>query len=380
MSKIKLQATDGNGGTISLKGPTTTDGNAEFELTLPANDGSANEYLKTNGSGVLSWATATPEGTSVKSTGESGGTKYLREDGDGTCSWQTVSAGTALTGSTNNTITTVTGANAIQGEANLTFDGSTLQVNKSGPTTVIDGADDLIAASSIVCYSTNDVANTRNGISFAGADHTEDGCNAGIIANHENVTENSEATSLSFYVTGNETLNEALKINTDGTVTVAGHVKQDGGFGIMEPCFNATMGDDVACFDQTWTKNDRWQNEGTGMNPGWDSTNDKFTVPTGGAGHYLFIWTIQLGDGHQNHLDEEEILDTILRKNGTDIAKSKNRSPGTVNDWFHVTGSYSCELADGDYIEMYHWHNEGGRLDIDDASCSFMGFRIAEGD
>ena len=35
---------------------------------------------------------------------------------------------TALTGSTNNQITTVTGANAIQGESNLTFDGSTLAV------------------------------------------------------------------------------------------------------------------------------------------------------------------------------------------------------------------------------------------------------------
>ncbi|MDP6587359.1 MAG: hypothetical protein QF535_22115, partial [Anaerolineales bacterium] len=37
-------------------------------------------------------------------------------------------AGAALTGSTNNTVTTVTGANAIQGEANLTFDGTTLAV------------------------------------------------------------------------------------------------------------------------------------------------------------------------------------------------------------------------------------------------------------
>ena len=36
--------------------------------------------------------------------------------------------GAALTGSTNNTVTTVTAANAIQGEANLTFDGSTLAV------------------------------------------------------------------------------------------------------------------------------------------------------------------------------------------------------------------------------------------------------------
>ena len=31
------------------------------------------------------------EGTSLSSTGESGGAKFLREDGDGTCSWQTVS-------------------------------------------------------------------------------------------------------------------------------------------------------------------------------------------------------------------------------------------------------------------------------------------------
>ena len=35
-------------------------------------------------------ADASPEGTTVLSTGETGGTKYLREDGDGTSSWQTV--------------------------------------------------------------------------------------------------------------------------------------------------------------------------------------------------------------------------------------------------------------------------------------------------
>ena len=37
----------------------------------------------------------------------------------------------ALTGSTNNTITTVTGANAIQGEANLTWDGSVLRAKNT---------------------------------------------------------------------------------------------------------------------------------------------------------------------------------------------------------------------------------------------------------
>jgi hypothetical protein len=56
MSKLKLQATDGNGGTVSLKGPASTTGNAEFELTLPGNAGSNGQVLATNGSGVLTWS------------------------------------------------------------------------------------------------------------------------------------------------------------------------------------------------------------------------------------------------------------------------------------------------------------------------------------
>ncbi len=96
-----------------------------------------------------------PEGTTVKSTGESGGTKFLREDGDGTCSWQTVSAGTALTGSTNNQVTTVTGANAITGEANLTFDGSNLTVNSTVTTKTLnlDGTVESSASQGDIWYN-----------------------------------------------------------------------------------------------------------------------------------------------------------------------------------------------------------------------------------
>jgi len=47
--------------------------------------------------------------------------------------YESISAGgAALTGSTNNTITTVTGADAIQGEANLTFDGTNLSIAGTG--------------------------------------------------------------------------------------------------------------------------------------------------------------------------------------------------------------------------------------------------------
>ncbi len=52
------------------------------------------------------------------------------------------SAGAALTGSTNNTVVTVTGASAIQGEANLTFDGTTLAVtgNMTATTSIANDA------------------------------------------------------------------------------------------------------------------------------------------------------------------------------------------------------------------------------------------------
>ena len=99
MAEIKIKA-DSGGGTVSFKGPATTTSNAAVQLTLPVDDGSADQYLKTDGSGALSWAT--------------------------------VSAGTALTGSTNNTVCTVTGANAFAGESNLTFDGTHLTIGGTG--------------------------------------------------------------------------------------------------------------------------------------------------------------------------------------------------------------------------------------------------------
>ena len=56
-AKIKLNAASG-GGSVSLKAPSTTTSNAAVELQLPVNDGGANEFLKTDGSGNLSFAAA----------------------------------------------------------------------------------------------------------------------------------------------------------------------------------------------------------------------------------------------------------------------------------------------------------------------------------
>ena len=63
----------------------------------------------------------------------------------GAPSWAAASSGVSLSGSTNNTVATVTGSNALAGEGNLTFDGSTLAVTGAiTGTTDLTLGDDLI--------------------------------------------------------------------------------------------------------------------------------------------------------------------------------------------------------------------------------------------
>ena len=74
MSSVKLTTTGGSGGTLELKAPANTTSNAAVQLTLPVDDGAANTWLKSNGSGVLSFAAptateiATTSGTASAST------------------------------------------------------------------------------------------------------------------------------------------------------------------------------------------------------------------------------------------------------------------------------------------------------------------------
>ena len=60
-AKIKLNAASG-GGSVSLKAPSTTTSNAAVELQLPVADGSNGQYIKTDGSGVLAFATLAASG------------------------------------------------------------------------------------------------------------------------------------------------------------------------------------------------------------------------------------------------------------------------------------------------------------------------------
>ena len=54
MAEVKIAA-DSGGGSVGLVGPASTTSNAALQFKLPVADGSANQLLKTDGSGNLGW-------------------------------------------------------------------------------------------------------------------------------------------------------------------------------------------------------------------------------------------------------------------------------------------------------------------------------------
>ena len=128
MSELKLTA-DSGGGTVSLKGPATTTSNAAVPFVLPVADGSAGQYLKTDGSKNLSFGTvvtsiADDSITEAKldiHAAPSGTDKFLGYTSNG-MEWVTVSTDPTTTSGTNNF--TVADGNLVIGTAGHGIDFS----------------------------------------------------------------------------------------------------------------------------------------------------------------------------------------------------------------------------------------------------------------
>ena len=135
---------------IPQSGTATQLGESGDTITIPAgatitNNGTANGFGSADTEKVKVSSNDTTAGF-LNGKLVAGTNISLTEGSDGgneTLTVASTAAGTTLSGSTNNTIPTVTGANALAGEANLTFDGSTLGV--AGDMTVTKAGDNLKA-------------------------------------------------------------------------------------------------------------------------------------------------------------------------------------------------------------------------------------------
>jgi hypothetical protein len=108
-------------------------------------------------------------------------------DGSGALAFATASSGVTLAGSTNNTIATVTGSDALCGEANLTFDGTDLAIGNTAPSSYMDSVHGLIIGDTSDATSEIAIATTTTGTAEINFTDTADTTNqAQISYNHSN--------------------------------------------------------------------------------------------------------------------------------------------------------------------------------------------------
>ena len=97
--------------------------------------------------------------------------------------------------------------------------------------------------------------------------------------------------------------------------------------------------------------------------------SDKFTVPSGEAGTYLFNVSIQMGSiatGSAYHIK--------LYKNGSDYTSLVQHATSDA-EYPLYGGVQSVDLAAGDYIEVYGLTN-GGSGNFINNKCQFTGFKL----
>jgi len=101
------------------------------------------------------------------------------------------------------------------------------------------------------------------------------------------------------------------------------------------------------------------------------TTNYRFTVPTGKGGKYLIGFDLNWGvytAGHQ--------VIMYLYKNGSGYLVPTFFWRDGDTDVNGMGLSHLCDLAAGDYIEAFVYHNRGVAATLYSPNCKFWGFQI----
>ena len=212
---------DGKTSGITTIGINTTDGNIKF-------DANSNVLI----TGILTATTLagnfTPTSLEVGSNiklGNAGVITATSFVGSGA----NLTGVTALSGSTNNTVCTVTGANAIQGESNLTFDGTQLSVTGSGTdvlkitsTNAGDTGANLLLHHNSASPADNDIIGV---ISFRGEDDSgAETTFSELRVISTDVSNNSESGDITFHTRSAGTFGERLRITSAGKIGIGHHI------------------------------------------------------------------------------------------------------------------------------------------------------------
>ena len=116
------------------------------------------------------------------------------------------------------------------------------------------------------------------------------------------------------------------------------------------------------------------QNTGTS----YSTTDSKFTVASGQAGVYYFFGAAGIDD-----IQREDVINVRIYKNGSHTMtyvseRNEYRASDSTPNSVLGSGPYgvTLELAVGDYIELYVYHNEGSTEPTEEWLTYFGGFKL----
>ena len=106
----------------------------------------------------------------------------------------------------------------------------------------------------------------------------------------------------------------------------------------------------------------------------YDTSNKRFTVPSGQAGKYQFNVQFEI-----DTIDNGERVELKVYKNGSEDQKARQfQYTGFDGREHFIQNSFVLNLSVGDYIEIYTQHNVGQTRTYYGSHTRFSGFKIIE--
>ena len=152
------------------------------------------------------------------------------------------------------------------------------------------------------------------------------------------------------------------------TVSLGSGATQSGFGGTNTPAFRAGLSSAQSISNGTYTTI-IFNSEQYDTNNAYNTSNGRFTVPSGESGKYFFY-------GHYRYQTASSFNSNIeIHKNGSQVA---HFGGGTKSNYPSNSISYSADLSVGDYIEVKAWQESGGSLDLTGniAYTSFFGMKL----
>ena len=144
-------------------------------------------------------------------------------------------------------------------------------------------------------------------------------------------------------------------ISIPSGVTIANSGTATGFGGDNTPAFMATMSANQSLSHNTTSKV-QFNTEVFDTDSAYDTSNYRFTVPSGEAGKYHF----QTAFGVYDSADTLQQLNGIIRKNGSDITNIRFFHQGSESRGYAVSLSLILPLVASDYIEVFVYEQESG--------------------